>query len=396
MATLKDDEFLKEVDLLIRGKPNDLVKTETPAAEPAAAAPVVETPPAAAPVVDTAITDPAAAAPPVVEPAAEPAKTAEELAAAQLQATDPAAKKAAGEPAQEPAKTAEQITAELAAQPAADTLDYKALFSRIVGSPIRAGGKDITIANVDEAISLIQKGVGFHGKMNRVQADLKLAEMLKSNNITQEQLNLLIDAHAGKPGAIKKLLDSAKIDPLTLDSPEASNFAPSDHSVSDAQIQFQSVVTDLTDSTSGQAILRDANGWDQGSKAEIFKTPDVLTFLAHQKESGVYDKIKEQVERGKMVGTIPPNESFLVSYTRVGQQLQQAGQLTPAPAVVAPTPTPVAQKVLTPTPPANAQRAAAAAPTKTTSGPSAKPQVPNTRSMNDDEFMKSFRTTFKI
>jgi hypothetical protein len=404
MATqLNDSDFLNEVDLLIRGKPNELVKTEEAAAPAPAPAPTEPAPspaPAEAPAPSPAPAEPAPSPAPaaggddVTEP---PAKTAAELAAEHLQGQQPAPSPApAAGPAPAPAasKTAEQIAAELengVAQP----IDYKTEFGKIVGATIRAGGKDITIANVEEAISLIQKGVGFNTKMNKVQKDVAIAQALRNAGIDQSTLNLLIDAHQKKPGAIKKLLDSAKLDPLTFDSAEASTYAPSDHSVEEAQIQFQTVVDDLATSEHGQAILKDANGWDQGSKAEIYKTPDMLTLLTHQKESGLYDRIKTQIDRGKMVGSIPMNESFLVSYTRVGQQMMQAAQPAPSPAP-APTPTPVAQKVLTPTPPANAQRAAAAAPTKTTSGPASKPAVPNTKGMNDEEFMKSFRSTIKI
>jgi hypothetical protein len=234
--------------------------------------------------------------------------------------------------------------------------------------------------------------VGFHNKMNKVQKDLAIAEALRNAGIDQSQLNLLIDAHQKKPGAIKKLLDSAKIDPLTLDTAEASSYAPSDHSVPEEQVRFQSVITDLTDTTHGTAVLQDARSWDQASKAEVYKNPGVLELLSQQKESGRYDLIKAQVDRQRVIGAIPVTEPFLQSYTRVGQQMMQAGAFNPTP-VVTPTPTPVAQKVITPTPPANGKKAATAAPTRT-STPAVKPALPPTNKMSDAEFEAFFKKTF--
>lgn len=376
MPTLTDEAFLAEVDSLIAGRDNTLVPKapETPAPAAEVVPPVVDTPAPA--VVEPPAVEKPAEVPAAVEPPATETPAVTETPAAVDPAQTPADPAAPADP-NAPAPTAEP--------------DYRAIHARLFGQPIRAGGQDITLATVDEAVSLIQKGVGFHNKMNKVQKDLALAETLKNAGIDQTQLNLLIDAHQKKPGAIKKLLDSAKIDPLTLDSAEASSYAPSDHSVPEEQVRFQSVITDLTDSTHGTAVLQDARNWDQASKAEVYKNPGVLELLAQQKETGRYDVIKSQVDRQKMLGAIPVTEPFLQSYTRVGQQMMQAGAFNPK-TVVTSTPTPVAQKTITPTPPANAKKAAAAAPTRTS--PNAKPGLPATEKMSDAEFEVFFKKTF--
>jgi hypothetical protein len=361
MPTLSDEEFLAQAPELEKQLIASMTASETPAATPVPA----ETPPAS-------------------EPPAEPAPVAEP--------TPGEAPKPDGEaaPAAEPAKAEGD-------EPAAETPppepDYKAIYDQLFGKPIRAAGQDIVLNNPDEAISLIQKGVGFHSKLNRIHNELKYVEMLRNNGLLDEQkLSLLIDAQAGKPGAIKKLLDSAKVDPLELDSTEASTYAPSDHRVTDEQVRFQSTVADLAASDQGRAILNDAQAWDQATKAEIYKTPQVLEVLAQQKEMGRYDLIVAELNRAKLLGQLPVGETFLQSYTRVGQQMMQAGRFGAPPP--APTPTPVAQKTVTPPPPANSKKAAAAAPTKA-SAPGAKPQV-NIDEMDDDAFQAHFRKTFRL
>ena len=368
MPTLSDEEFIAQS----HAKLVELeAATKTPEAPPTPAEPV-------------------AAAPPPTEPTPpSPSAEGEEPAPTPGEAAPTDEPPAAGQGGEE-GGAVEPVASD--AQPPAEP-DYKAIYQRLFGSPIRAAGQDITLTNPDEAISLIQKGVGFHTKMNRLHNDLRYVEMLRNNNLLDEgKLSLLIDAQAGKPGAIKKLLDSVQVDPLTLDSAEASTYAPSDHRVTDEQLTFQSTVSDLSDSDAGKAILRDASGWDQNTKAEIYKTPGILEVLAQQKELGRYDLIVAEVQRGKVLGTIPATEPFIQAYTRVGQQMMQAGRFGTPPAPS--TPTPVAQKVVTPPALANKEKAAAAAPTRATA-PGAKPPV-DISQMDDAAFEAHFRKTLKI
>jgi hypothetical protein len=373
MPTLSDDEFIAQA-------PAKLIELEkavaavSPSETPPVVntPPVVETPPAAdTPPASSDNSDAAAVIPPTETPPGSPGEPAAKTVEGDAEAAAVGAAEG-GEAAEEP--------------------DYKAVYERLFGKPIRASGQDIQLHNTDEVISLVQKGVGFHTKMNRLHGDLKYVEMLRNNGLLDEQkLSLLIDAQAGKPGAIKKLLDSAKVDPLTLDSTEASTYAPSDHRVSDEQMNFQSVVADLSSSETGKALLIDAQGWDQSSKAEIYKTPAVLAVLAEQKEMGRYDLIVAEVNRAKVLGQLPPGEGFIQSYTRVGQQMMQAGKFgSPPPS----TPTPVAQKTVTPPVPANSKKAAAAAPTRA-SAPGAQPVV-DIKEMDDATFETHFRKTLKI
>lgn len=361
MPILSDDEFIAQSPAML--KELQAAAAATPAETPAPVAAPVEIPPSSEPAPAATEVPPAAEASPT-EATSEPSPTEGD------------ASKGDETPPSEP--------------------DYKAVYERIFGAPIRAGGQDITLHDPDEVISLVQKGVGFHNKMNRLHGDLKIVEMLRNNNLLDEsKLSVLIDANQGKPGAIKKLLDSAQVDPLTLDTAEASTYAPSDHRVTDEQVHFQTVVSDLSDSVAGRAVLTDAQGWDQASKAEIYKTPAALTFLADQKEQGRYDLIVAEVNRAKLLGSIPATEPFLQSYTRVGQQMMQAGKFGTAPTPTpTPTPTPVAQKIVTPPEPANSKKAAAAAPTRTT--PAGSGPAVNINEMDDAAFEAHFKKTFRV
>lgn len=388
--TLTDEQFLAEVDALIGGRENSLVEQKPAETPPVTETPpVAETPPVEAPPVEeTPATEEETVSTP--DPAPANSQDGEEVKPADEGASAPQSSEVKTD---EPAGTENTQDGEVQTPPSEP--DYKAVYQRLFGTPIRAAGQDITLTNPEEAISLIQKGVGFHHKMNRLHNDLKYVEMLRNNNLLdEERLSLLIDAQAGNVGAIKKLLDSAKVDPLSLDSTEASTYAPSDHRVTDEQVQFQSTVSDLSDSEAGKKILIDARSWDQNTKAEIFKNPAILQSLAQQKEMGRYDLIVAEVNRAKLLGTLPATEPFISAYTRVGQQMMQAGAFGTVNSPPPSTPTPVAQKTVTPPPLANSKKATAAAPTRTSSS-SVKPVVDISK-MDDAAFEAHFRKTFNI
>jgi hypothetical protein len=179
MTILSDEEFLAQAPAIEKQLEATIQASETPAATPAPAA-AVETPPAAETPPET---PPAAATPPEGTPPGETPPEGSE--------TPP---EGGGTPKEPP--------------------DYKAIYDQLFGKPIRAGGQDITLNTPDEAISLIQKGVGFHAKMNRVHNDLKYVEMLR-NKV----------AVAAAPGSVQAV-EAGTASPPTAPAPVAAAAAP--------------------------------------------------------------------------------------------------------------------------------------------------------------------------
>ena len=63
-----------------------------------------------------------------------------------------------------------------------DTIDYKAEYERLTQS-FKANGKEIAVANVDEAISLMQMGANYNKKMAALKPNLKLLKLLENNKL---------------------------------------------------------------------------------------------------------------------------------------------------------------------------------------------------------------------
>ena len=337
------------------------------------------------------------------EAAATPKEpTEEELAEQQRLADEQAATDSADQNAEDvqTEKTPEELEAErLAAEEAAKEPDYKALYEATQQPvTIKANGKEITLSN-DELRQLAQQGANYTRKMQQLAPHRKTLMMLEENNLMDPNtLGYMIDLHRKDPAAIQKFLKESGINPLDVDVEAEPTYKGGNHQVSDTQVNFRAALDDARSTDAGMAVLTSIDStWDQASKELLFKQPDILATMVSQREEGFYDRISAEMDRRRMLGTLPAGQSWLESYKTVGEQMANAGQfndLVAPPAQQRQNETPAQQApVVTRVPSAKqpspaAAKAAAAAPTRVAAAPAK--SVKNPLEMDDDEFLKQF------
>lgn len=280
------------------------------------------------------------------EPAGEPAKAEPAAAAQPFQAapsgTDPAAKPA---PAQAPAKPA---TGEPAAKdgdpkpegkkpedPAviqAAALDF---YSKVT-APFKADGKDIQVRSPEDAVRLMQMGVNYSRRMQEMKPLRAQNEMLKAHGLDNpEKLNFVIELMNGKPEAIQKLLKDKKIDPIDIDTTKDVAYKPNDYQIDAKSMAFREAIDATLASEGGPELIKDINtSWDDVSKEALRDQPAIFQNLLDQKRSGVYVKIKKELDYQRTMGFLT-NVPFVQAYHQVGEAMQKAGvfgpNLTPKP-----------------------------------------------------------------
>lgn len=222
----------------------------------------------------------------------------------------------------------------------APAVDYKGFYEAVM-KPIKANGKELQLRDPSEAIKLMQMGANYTQKMQTIAPYRKKIQMLQNAGLLDdEKLNYLIDLSQGNKEAVKKLLKDTKLDPLDMDMESSTAYTPSNHSVSDSEVQFQAIVDDLKSTPEGVQTLQLVQGWDQASLNEIWQSPSMLATLNEQRRNGVFDFINNEIEHQKMLGNIPEGTPFLQAYKSVGdyclkrqqamaQQQQQAVQNLP-------------------------------------------------------------------
>lgn len=193
--------------------------------------------------------------------------------------------------------------------------------------PFKANGSDMRVENADEAIQLMQMGANYNKKMQQLGPHLRQVRTLEKAGIKPEDLNYLIDLHKKDPGAIKKLVADANIDPMDLDtdSDEVSQYRPNDHAISDKEMQVEAVLNQIESTPTYQRTVETVGKtWDDSSRAAFSENPQMLVRLNEHMQNGVFDKVSAEVNRQRSLGQLTGVDD-LNAYQQMGEYLQQQG-----------------------------------------------------------------------
>ena len=199
-------------------------------------------------------------------------------------------------------------------------------FFNKITAPFKADGKDITIRSPEDAIRLMQMGTNYSRRMQEMKPLRAMDSMLKQHGLDNpEALSYLIDLKEGKPEAIQKLLKEKNIDPLDIDTSKDSTYKTSNYSADPVDVNFQEAIDNTLVAPGGHDILTDINNsWDDESKSALRESPEILDNLLIQKNSGIYEKIKEELNYQRTTGHLT-NVPFLQAYNAVGDAMSKAG-----------------------------------------------------------------------
>ena len=225
--------------------------------------------------------------------------------------------------------------------PSDSTTDYESQYKKIVGTPFKANGKEITVDSAEDAIKLMQMGANYHKQMQQLKPAKRIIAMLEQAGMLDEnKLNHAIDIMSGNSAAIHKLIQERNVDVSDLYSDSEVDYTPNQHQVTDERIELDTLFNELNSTSHGQRVLQEVAGtWDEKSRYTIGQTPEILRLLGNQIESGIYDVIVAEVDKQRMLGNIPANAPMLQAYEQVGKYLQANGRLIPAGSNVGKVPT---------------------------------------------------------
>ena len=277
-------------------------------------------------------------------------------------------------------------------------IDYKVEYERLL-APFKAGGREMQVKGVDEALQLMQKGVDYHNKMASLKPSLKIIKTLQNAELLDvDNVNFLIDLHNKKPEAIAKLLKDSNIDPIDIDMDKGEGYKPSQYQPSDQQLMLDEVLESIRDTPSYSKTLNVvAKVWDEESRNTVLKHPQILEVINGHIESGVYDIIQTEMEKERIFGNLR-GLSDLAAYKQVGDMIEARGgfrHLSKAAPAAQGAKAPIRVTGSSPKQRAEsaelAARKRAAAPPK---GKSRKSEVDDLLNLPDDEFEKQFNAQF--
>ncbi len=264
--------------------------------------------------------------------------------------------------------------------------DYKAFYSQLIGSPIKANGREIILEKPEDVISLIQMGANYHEKMKAIKPTRHLVKMLSDNGLTDEsELGFLIDLHKKNPQAIAKLIQDSKIDVMDFDTEQGEGYTPQYQPVSEKELELRDILETHNSDPGFQTMFNSVSGWDAQSQQMIADNPQLLSVFNTAKQSGMFDKVMAQLDRERMLGRLP-GLTDLQAYAAIEQQIMAA--TTPAPAVAPAVPAPQ------PKPDNTAAKKAAATPRNSNAAKKPLPNPESLFSLSEEEFAKIDPTQF--
>lgn len=256
----------------------------------------------------------------------------------------------------------------------------------------RANGREMKVKSVDEAIRLMQMGANYSQKQAANKKNLSYVKVLEQNGmLDHEKLAFAVDLMAGKPEAIGKLLKDSKIDVHDIDEDKVAAYRAESRAPSDAVLDLDAVVAEIEGSEHFKRLVGEMKGWDQKSQALLGSHPQSLKQLTEQMETGVYDKVMDEVNRQQVLGNLD-GIPLMQAYNQIGQEMAEAGAFK-APAPKGPVKLLVTPgKKTSPATKADEERRRAAAPSKGVTTATEETKKPDFLAMSDADFLKQSKS----
>ncbi|EBV1835019.1 hypothetical protein DNZ22_18320 [Salmonella enterica subsp. enterica serovar Newport] len=262
-------------------------------------------------------------------------------------------------------------------------------------TPFKANGRELKVDSVDEAITLMQQGANYNKKMAALKPSLKILKMLENNGLLDEgKLTYLIDIDKKNPEAIAKLIKESGIDPLDVNVQEEPKYKPGNYSVSDAQVNLDSVLDSIEHSpTYERTMTVITQEWDNDSKRVLANDPGLIPLINQHMSNGIFDMIDGEITKQRALGNLS-GLSDLQAYEAVGKQLAQKGAFASLQNNTQQQPVETKAHIPTQTDTERAAKRKAASPTKQSQTTKEETNL-NPLAMSDEEFEKAFNSKFR-
>lgn len=187
---------------------------------------------------------------------------------------------------------------------------------------VKAVGTEVEFT-LDELKELASKGLDYTKKMQEVAPWKKQIAAMKQHNVTQDDINLLIDLKQGNKEAVLSLMKDNGIDPLDVDVDNIKAFRPNDYSMTDTQFELRETINRLSVDKEVYSKTEQIvdSVWDEKSRVEMLKNPSMIEGLQFDIKNGVYDRVYPTML--KLKGLDGGKKSDLEYYLEAGNVLNK-------------------------------------------------------------------------
>lgn len=187
---------------------------------------------------------------------------------------------------------------------------------------IKANGKEYDFS-LEELIQLAPKAMDYTKKMQDIAPYRKMVTAVTDNELTQEDLNRLIDIKKGNKEALADLIKSMNIDPYELSVGETQGtYKPNDYGVDENTYRATQVLARIQNDPEFNATKNVYQGLDKRSQEYLMSNPEGFEGLHYDVKSGVFNQILPHAE--KLAAMDGYQQSFIDYYMKAGVAVYQA------------------------------------------------------------------------
>lgn len=178
---------------------------------------------------------------------------------------------------------------------------------------------------LDELKQMASKGMDYTNKMQRIAPFRKMINAIETNNISEEDINQLIEMKKGNKDAVGAFTKKYNIALSDIEAGEANaaNYKPQSYGreptpLDDIDMELRASMVP----TQYDRMVDFINTkLDQPSQQFFIDNPEALRLIANDIESGMFDKVMLQVEKGEYLGTwnrsVPKIERYRETYLKM-------------------------------------------------------------------------------
>ena len=146
---------------------------------------------------------------------------------------------------------------------------------------------------------------------------------IKEQNLSQEDLNLAIDVLKGDKKALAAIIKRTGVDALELDNEQVENYRPNNYSWDQQAVDLQEVFEDISRDPEYPITYHVVEKqWDNASKEEFRKNPELIRALHIDVKNGMYDKVSPLAMKMKVLDG--GRRSDIDYYIMAGQDYTQS------------------------------------------------------------------------
>jgi len=198
----------------------------------------------------------------------------------------------------------------------------------VVTHKFRANGQEFEFTEQeikDQFETVFGQAMDYTKKMQKIAPYRKMISALEQEGVSQDALNLAIDALKGDKGALRKLMEDNNIDAydLTDKGEESEVYNPKSYGKDETSLDIEEITRTIQNDKEF-AITTNVidEQWDGDSRKLIVENPGLITGLHNDIKTGLYDKVAPAAMKMKVLDG--NTKSDIEYYMLAGEQLRLA------------------------------------------------------------------------